>query len=442
MGNSNGSLADYWDAIASTPGAQGGFLWEWKDHALRQRLGDGTTRLAFGGQFGDVPNDGNFVADGLMSAELEPHPALREVAWVHRPVTVRRDRGDLAIQNRQSFLDLGWLRARWELLVAGEVVRAGALRVPATPAGATARVPLPCVLPEGPGEAQLTIRWTTVRDQWWAPAGHLVGWDQVTLRAGRTARQPPTPAAAPAPPHVTPRLNLWRAATDNDGFKLMPEAAKRFAFGGRALWRWLELGLDQRPGDELVEHRHTVTEDASGRVHRHHVTVPDDLVDLPRIGVLFTLPARFSHMRWFGRGPHENYPDRNRSAMLGIWDAPIDELPYLVPQEFGLRTDCRWYELIDPTSGEVVRIDAIRPRALHVSATRHLPGDLFAAATVGALVRRDEVVVCVDAAHRGLGTASCGPDVLEPYRLPAGRYDLAYRISTRRRSVAEVLSEL
>ena len=70
------------------PGLQGGFIWEWKDHGLRRRLPDGSERLAYGGDFGDTPNDGNFVADGLMSADLEPHPAMREVAWVYRPVTV------------------------------------------------------------------------------------------------------------------------------------------------------------------------------------------------------------------------------------------------------------------------------------------------------------------------------------------------------------------
>ena len=74
----------------STPGLQGGFIWEWKDHGLRQRRPDGTDRLAYGGQFGDEPNDGNFVADGLVSADLEPHPAMREVAWVYRPVVVSK----------------------------------------------------------------------------------------------------------------------------------------------------------------------------------------------------------------------------------------------------------------------------------------------------------------------------------------------------------------
>ncbi len=106
MGNSNGSLADYWDVITSTPGLQGGFIWEWKDQALRQRLPDGRVRLAYGGQFGDTPNDGNFVADGLVSADLEPHPAMRELAWVYRPVTVARARGGLRIENRQSFADV------------------------------------------------------------------------------------------------------------------------------------------------------------------------------------------------------------------------------------------------------------------------------------------------------------------------------------------------
>ena len=96
MGNSNGSLADYWDVITSTPGLQGGFLWEWKDHGLRQRTADGGTRLAYGGQFGESPHDGNFVADGLMSSDLDPHPAAREVMWVHRPVTVARVGGGYA----------------------------------------------------------------------------------------------------------------------------------------------------------------------------------------------------------------------------------------------------------------------------------------------------------------------------------------------------------
>jgi beta-galactosidase len=140
------------------------------------------------------------------------------------------------------------------------------------------------------------------------------------------------------------------------------------------------------------------------------------------------LPARFTRVRWFGRGPGENYPDRNAGSLVGTWESGIDECPYLVPQEFGLRTDCRWFELVDPASGDAVRVETVEPALLHCSATHHTSADLAAAATIGELHRRPEVVVHVDAAHRGLGTASCGPDVLEQYELRARSYRFSYRI--------------
>ena len=153
------------------------------------------------------------------------------------------------------------------------------------------------------------------------------------------------------------------------------------------------------------------------------------LADLPRVGSQFAVPGRFDLMRWFGRGPGESYPDRRRGSPIGRWEAPLDECPYLVPQEFGLRTDCRWFELVDSTCGEILRITAVEPPAVHVSATHHTPNDLYAAATVSDLRRREEVIVCVDAGHRGLGTASCGPDVLPAFRLPPGRFELVYRLT-------------
>jgi beta-galactosidase len=144
---------------------------------------------------------------------------------------------------------------------------------------------------------------------------------------------------------------------------------------------------------------------------------------------MFVAPGRFDRMRWFGRGPGENYPDRNRGSLIGLWESALDECPYLVPQEFGLRTDCRWFELVDSTADQTLRIEAVGELPIHVSATHATPDDLYAAATLSELRLRDDVVVCVDAAHRGLGTASCGPDVLPAYRLRSGRYELAYRLT-------------
>ena len=157
------------------------------------------------------------------------------------------------------------------------------------------------------------------------------------------------------------------------------------------------------------------------------------MADLPRVGVTFSVEPRFTRLRWFGRGPHENYPDRNRSALVGIWEAEPDECPYLVPQEYGLRTDCRWFELLDPTRrrGPADRL-AHRPR-LSTSLRRTTARRTCSRpAPLSELKRRDELVVCVDVAHRGLGTASCGPDVLPRYRLAVGRYELVYRLSLRR----------
>jgi beta-galactosidase len=439
MGNSNGSLADYWRVITTTPGLQGGFVWEWKDHGLRQRLPDGTTRLAYGGQFGDHPHDCNFVADGLVSAELAPHPAMHEVAWVYRPVTVEAARGkrSLRITNRQSFSGLERFRATWDLRVGGRAVQSGKLSLPTVAPHSSIEIPLPCVVPPGDGEAHLSIRFELRRPTWYAPAGHLVGWDQVELRSPARVKRLPAASGSDGVAAVDGllaapiELALFRAPVDNDGFKLMPELSKRIRVGGQALNRWHDAGVDRVPADQLVDHtcRRFVNEGDGSIEYRHVVDVPDALSDLPRIGITFALPAGFSQLRWFGRGPGENYPDRNDGSLLGVWEGVPDQAPYLVPQEFGLRTDCRWFEFIDPVAGRTVRLDVLRPHAMHVSATHFTADDLFAATTETELRPRRELIVHADVAHRGLGTASCGPDVLPQYRIPAGRHEFAYRLS-------------
>ena len=440
MGNSNGTLADYWDVITSTPGLQGGFLWEWKDHGIRQVLPDGTVRLAYGGQFGETPHDGNFVADGLVSADLEPHPAMQEVAWVYRPVTVARGRrGTLRVTNRQSFVGLDAFDARWTLLVDGVEVRSGRLRLPKVAPRDTVDVPVPVTVPAGTGQVLLSVCFTLKRDTWYAAAGHLVAWDQVELRAARPVRpgrfRPNHGAAAIDELLVSPiELCIFRAPIDNDGFKLMPDLSRRIRVGGTTLVHWQDTGVDRLPADELVEHTwdRAASGDSGDTVeYRHRVVVPDELADLGRIGVTFQLPDGFERVRWFGRGPAENYPDRNRGALLGTWDGTPDRSPYLVPQEFGLRTDCRWFEFAD-RDGRVVRLDALRPSALHVSATHHTVHDLYEAPTATALRPRPELVVHVDLAHRGIGTASCGPDTLPAYRIAPGVHEFAYRLTVAR----------
>jgi beta-galactosidase len=436
MGNSNGSLADYWEAFDATPGLQGGFIWEWKDHGITQQVEGRGVRWAYGGQFGDEPHDGNFVADGLMAPDLTPHPAMREVTWVHRPVKVSRRGKRLVITNRQSFSDLKRLRAKWELTVNGEVMERGTLSGVNVAPGSTESIPIPCTQQMWEGEAYLTIRWTTTKPSPWADVGHLVAWDQVALpsRKGRTR---PGRVSRPAGEIVSlaelmvsdVEPTLWRAAVDNDGFKLMPDLSY---VGSGKLRMWLEEGLE-RGLPERVGHSCTRIEIDEGTwLFDHHFDIPDDLADLPRVGVCFSLRPGFERVRWYGRGPHENYPDRNASAVVAVWEQPPDELPYLVPQEFGLRTDCRWFECVDPSGGVVVRVDSEQPRLVNCSAVHASTNDLFAARDRSEYHPRPELFVHVDAGHRGLGTGSCGPDTLPQYRLRAASWRMRYLLSARR----------
>ncbi|MGA0878908.1 MAG: glycoside hydrolase family 2 TIM barrel-domain containing protein, partial [Ilumatobacteraceae bacterium] len=435
MGNSNGGLAAYWDAIDRHRNLQGGFIWEWKDHGLRQVLADGRERFAYGGQFGDEPNDGNFVADGLVSPEGTPHPAIQEVQWVHRPVAVEAVGWKVRVVNRQSFNDLSWLRGTWTVTVDGRVEARGSWS-PDVAAGQSVLVDWPLDLAEyqgRSGEVLATFRWSTRSSTSWCERDHLVAWDQIVIRpADERPLPPPAAVSSTVAPILRqpPRLHLWRAATDNDGFKLMPDLADRMGIGGRALWRWLDQGVATKDAESLVRHRHTSHVDVEGaEVHEHSVFVPAALADLPRIGVVLQLPAGYDLVRWYGRGPLENMPDRNRGALLDVWDAAPDELPYLVPQEFGLRTDCRWMEIGRSSGGPGFRIEALSPAGLHMSALRYRDEDLYAAADATELVPVDGLVVHIDVAHRGVGTASCGPDVDPQHLIQSGDFRFAYRLS-------------
>ncbi len=451
MGNSNGSLADYWAAIESEPLLAGGFVWEWKDHGLHQKIDPRTNatkakwRYAYGGQFDDTPNDGNFVADGINAADLAPHPAMRELAWVHRPVAVSAS-GERAfeVRNRRSHTSLDDLRGTMTLVIGGEVRHESELVLDLAPLE-HATLPITdeifAAVQAAPPHTTITLQFRFVlrEDTPYASAGHLVAWDEATLRApaektppnmgsiGANSADAPSADTLPADAvFAAPvRLALMRAPIDNDGYKLMPGFGEEHRIGGRALARWKRAGIldDEIPTGVLHVQQREVRSDGSV-VYRHRVTVPDQHAGLPRIGVRFELRAEYGYVRWFGRGPHENYPARKASAMRDVWAREPDESPYLVPQEFGLRTDCEWVEFVARDS--VLRIDVLSPATMHFSAVHHTPTQLYAATDSTQLERTSNLVVHLDVAHRGLGTASCGPDVLAAYEIPAGTFEFSY----------------
>ena len=269
------------------------------------------------------------------------------------------------------------------------------------------------------------------RDTAWASRGHIVAWDQVKLRTAKPARVAVKKTIGTSfPIEIHPRVTLWRAAIDNDGFKMMPHLWAAF---GKSLERWLSQAVDSEDGD-LVNSTMVIVPRADGSVqYQHSIEIPKELDDIARVGVMFDLPERFTQLRWYGNGPHECYPDRESSAMVGVYEAAPDELPYLVPQEFGLRTDCRWMEFIDEGTGEVLRLEADKC-LLHMSAVHHTTTDLFSANDQTELVRRPQLTVHIDIAHRGLGTASCGPDTLNKYHIHNGDYQMTYVLTSQIRN--------
>jgi beta-galactosidase len=483
MGNSNGGLADYFAAFERHEELQGGFVWEWIDHGIRRRDRRGREYWAYGGDFGDEPNDANFCADGLVWPDRTPHPALHELKYLARPVSVHvldGRRGRFRIRNRLDFADLGALRGRWELTVDGAVVKRGTLPRLRVGPGETTDVALDLGLrSERPGERFVTFRFFLRRGTDWAPAGHEVAWQQLALPAqGRPRRRRRTRAAVSETgdgivlesdsvrallDRTTgllselsgdtrlrllegPRLQLWRAATDNDGLRLLPERL------GGPLRRWLAVGLDRlehrlddiritRGGVEVVHsasgreqwddathrQRYTLLEDG-GLLVENDVHVGPELRDLPRVGVVCMLPADLEQLEWVGLGPWENYPDRLASAVVGCFRSTVTEqyVPYILPQEHGHHGATRWLSLTG-ADGIGLRVDG-RP-TLGFSAGHFTADALYRARHTVDLATRREVVLSLDHAQRGLGTASCGPDTAVRYRLLESEYRFAYVLS-------------
>ncbi|MFJ5274885.1 glycoside hydrolase family 2 TIM barrel-domain containing protein [Streptomyces sp. NPDC088358] len=457
MGNSNGTLADHWEAIESTPGLQGGFIWEFWDHGILQRVSDGRPagrggaglydhgvtapghRWAYGGDFGEAIHDGAFVADGVVFPDRTPKPVMFEHREIAAPVRLAYAGGELRVTNHQHFRGLEWLAAEWLLSLADGGTRTAPAELPRVPAGGSAVLPMPFTLPEEGGEAWLTLRVTTAGDEAWAPRGTEVCVPQVRLRAAA----PMASATLPGPPvevdedgllvhpllTAAPVLSLWRTPTDND------------ELGGMAL-RWRAWGLDAPEREVLdvrresagvtvvagyatlagtVRHEQVFTRVRGGIRIEETAELPEGLADVPRVGSVFETVAGLEVLEWYGQGPWESYPDRSAGAPVGHHSLTVDELftPYLRPQESGGRHGVRRFTLSAPdATGLTVTLD--EPR--QVSVTRYRAGDLAAATHHDELVARPGCVVHLDAAHRGLGTASCGPDTSPGHLVRAGTH--------------------
>jgi beta-galactosidase/beta-glucuronidase len=297
MGNSTGNLQEYWQAVDDFPRIQGGFIWDWMDQGLRREEADGTVWYAYGGDYGDVPNDYNFCINGLINPDQDPHPGLLEYKKVLEPVRVIPVEGDGAggrfrLQNRNHFTDLSGLALSWEVTDEGCPVAQGDLPMPAIPPGDEAEITIPKAWGKLAGEGFLTLRFTLRQETPWAEAGHEVAFAQFPLPGNRLAPIHPRPGkgqitesaqgwrfhgegvslgfgresgrldsiqvAGAEILRAGPHLNLWRAPTDNDANTWGDQ---------RAAIHWRQVGLDR-----LTE-QVTAISATPGEAGQHHIRV-------------------------------------------------------------------------------------------------------------------------------------------------------------------------
>ena len=487
MGNSNGSLKDYWDLIESRPGLQGGFIWDWVDQAYLEHDASGRAYYGFGGDYGDEPNDANFCCNGVVWPDRTPHPGIWEHQRIAQPLRARLVRAEplrLEIANRSDFVDSDRYVVRLIVLVDGAPIASQRLPVPAIAPGAAKTITPAWRRPTlKPGE-ELIIRlvYELKRKADWADAGHQVGFDEFTIGRGAAPRRRRSTQlivversgaridvrAADAAMRFNattgaleqivfggrkllasgPRLSLWRAPTDNDGVRLHTRI-------GGVLPKWQAWNLAAprvsvtrvkvgRAVNGAFRIERTLTHRVRGiraPVRQHErwgvlgngemivsqeIEVPAELDDLPRLGLLLRLRGGLERLTYYGRGPEENYNDRGYGYPRGRYTSTVDDeyVPYITPQEHGNHTAVRWFALDDGVVG--LLLQPHEPGQFSVS--HFTADDLYAARHTTDLTRRDDIDVRLDHHNRGVGTGACGPDTLPQYRAGGGTYRFVWRL--------------
>jgi beta-galactosidase len=443
MGNSNGTLAEYWEVIESTRGLQGGFIWEMWDHGPVQTMPDGSKRNAYGGDYGETKHDGNFCCDGMVFPDRTAKPAMHEFKAIAAPVVitgVKPASGQFKIFNKNFFKDLSEYQLQWSITCDGVIQDGGVVKLPkvAPRKSVNFKVSSKKFAKEtNRGERFITFSLVCIATTPWALPMSEVGWSQIAL---------PSTALAPAKkakeigdvvdehgqivlPYgiVAPSVSLWRAPTDND--RIGHIAAKWERYGVREISR-TDCVVRQTPTSIKVsntwetgtgvsfKHTQLITPVVGGFNVKESVTIPKAFDDLARVGTLFELDGSLSDLVYFGTGSHESYPDR-KIGRIARYNSTVaaQYIPYVRPQENGGHAAVRWFEVTN-TAGNGLRFAMSKPAQVSVTPNRDAE---LADATHDVEVKAcGNTVVHIDAAHRGVGTASCGPDTLDKYIIKTG----------------------
>lgn len=480
MGNGPGDLKDYWDIIYKYPKLMGGCVWEWCDHGIRTSKDDGEEYYAYGGDFNDMPNDGNFCLDGLVFPDRTPHTGLLELKKVIAPIRIEGvdlSEGKIKVTNLYDFIDLSDTVLQWKVEKDGNCLEQGEITDMGILPNESQVYKLPYAIPvESASRYFLTIWVLQKKDTPWALKGYEIYFEQFELPVAKPSidnigYKPPLKAEQIGNVvkiegfdfcHLFDlyrgsfikiskdnidmindglKFNIWRAPTDNDmniKTKWMEEGfdrAQTHVYEANVLETtetYVKIstifslgGYSRLP----ILHGNAIwTVDGTGEISLDvKVKVREELVFLPRFGLQLSMPEGNEEVEYFGNGPHENYIDKKQSIRKGRYLTTVDNMfeNYLMPQENGSRCGTEWV-IVSNELGMGLKFTGASEFSFNAS--HYTPEDLTAAGHPYELKRRKETIVNIDYKMSGVGSNSCGPELLKKYRLDEKEFEFVINI--------------
>lgn len=418
MGNSNGNLKDYWDAIEKYPNLQGGLIWDWVDQGLADKNEKGKF-WAYGGNYGPTgtPSDGNFCINGVVFPDRSIKPHSLEVKHVYQNIGFKAEdfsTGKFIITNKFRFTNLSKYTFSYEITANGKIIRSDELPVlNIEPEQSKTIVIKIDNLPAKPGvEYLVKISAKTKAAENLLPAGWEIASEQikvpgnfpkekfnstqsekVTYNEGKNIEISGNDFSLTIDKKTGvitsykkkgkelllngfgPRPTFWRAPTDNDYGWRMPRVCRlwkqvsgqelsaknlKVNYEGNAVKVSVEYELDSVKSIWKTEY--TVMGNGVVKIENLFVTSDTTMPVIPRVGMKLQMPQEYSQLEYFGRGPWENYTDRNSSTFVGRYKSTVADMyvPYVRPQENGHRTDVRWVALTNnDESGLLIVADSL-----------------------------------------------------------------------------------
>ncbi|KKN35609.1 hypothetical protein LCGC14_0781930 [marine sediment metagenome] len=461
MGNSLGNFQEYWDVFENYPNAIGGFIWDFIDQGLRKTSEDGKEFWAYGGDFGDEPNDRNYCINGIVLPDRSPNPALYEVKKVYqniKVIPVDLIEGKIKILNKNNFQSTDFLDIRWELTANGREIQEGKLEKFDIKPYDSKDVVIPFNRPEllPNTEYHLKIVFVLRDDSLWAEKGHILAWDQFKIpydiliepeieinKLGKIVVEESDDNLLIKGEFFkviiskktgviisysfnnkklisnTLAPNFWRAQTDND--LRIARYIKEPDLSIRKRWRdanktrnVIKIKFEKiKPQVIRINVESTLVNSDKPLLLTYYIYGNGDIIikneftpkmNMFRFGMQTSVPKEFNKITWYGRGPHETMFDRKTGAAVGIYSRFIEDLihPYVRPQENANRTDVRWMALTNKEENGLI-ISDVGGTNLNISAWPYTMEDLESSRHNHQLPRREFITFNIDYKQQGVG---------------------------------------